>query len=64
MMNRPPTLSARQHALISRAAAMLPVSRQEDFVRRVHARLAGEPADGAVATAVNMALDLMTREEV
>jgi hypothetical protein len=62
-MHRAPVLSVRQHSLISRAAAMLPVSRQEDFVRRVHARLTGEPADAAVSTAVNMALDL-AREEV
>jgi hypothetical protein len=42
---------------------MLPVYQRADFMQRVHMRLTGEPADGAVMTAVNMALDL-ARDEV
>ncbi len=61
-MPRAPTLSPRQHALIHRAAGMLPPHEREAFLRRVHARLAGEPADAAVCHAVNMALDVMARE--
>ena len=62
-MNRRPTLSPRQDRFVARGAAMLPVGRQEDFVRRVHVRLAGEPCDSAVCHAVNMALDVMARHE-
>jgi hypothetical protein len=41
---------------------MLPPGQRESFLRRVSARLTGEPADGAVCHAVNMALDVMARE--
>jgi hypothetical protein len=44
-------------------AAALPLDRREDFLRRVHMRLAGEPCDSAVCHAINMALDLMPRDE-
>ena len=37
---------------------------REEFLRRVQGRLAGEPCDSAVCHAINMALDLMPREEV
>ena len=36
---------------------MLPVYQRADFMQRVHMRLAGEPCDGAVMTAVNQVLD-------
>jgi hypothetical protein len=42
---------------------MLPPGQREDFMRRVTLRLADQPADGAVSHAVNMALDLMVRDE-
>ena len=62
MMNRPPTLSARQLRLVDRHAAMLPVHEREAFLRRVAGRLTGTPADGAVCHAINQALDV-AREE-
>jgi hypothetical protein len=54
MLTRIPSLSPRQTRLIHITAASLPLDRREDFVRRVHARLAGEPADYAVQVAVKM----------
>ena len=42
---------------------MLPVYQRADFMQRVHMRLAGEPCDGAVSHAVNIALDLVARDE-
>jgi hypothetical protein len=59
---RIPSLSPRQTRLIHNTAATLPLDRREDFVRSVHARLAGEPSDYAVSTAVNNALTLMPRD--
>ena len=62
MLTRIPSLSPRQTRLIHTTAASLPLDRREDFVRRVHARLAGEPADYAVQVAVNNALSLVPRD--
>ena len=57
MLTRVLSLSPRQTRLIHTTAASLPLDRREDFLRRVHMRLAGEPCDGAVMTAVNQVLD-------
>jgi hypothetical protein len=50
-------LTDRQMALVRRAAGMLPVGRRDQFLRAIADRLVGEPTDGAVAEAVNLALD-------
>jgi hypothetical protein len=63
MRTRIPSLSPRQTRLIHNTAETLPLDRREDFVRSVHARLAGEPADYAVQVAVNAALTLIPSDK-
>jgi hypothetical protein len=50
-------LSDSQLALLKRIAARLPVSRRDEFLRRVAARLGeGMPSTPAVETAIDQAL--------
>ncbi len=63
MMHRAPILTSHQSRWVNNAAAALPLDRREDFLRRVHRRLAGDPCDSAVMTVINMVLDVMPRDE-
>jgi hypothetical protein len=62
-MHRAPILTSHQSRWVNNAADALPLDSREDFLRRVHMRLAGVPADSAVCHAINLVLDLTPRDE-
>jgi hypothetical protein len=55
-MNTQIKFTDRQLQFIKRAAASLPVTARDEFLKQVTARLAAEPSDSAVAAAVNLVL--------
>ncbi len=57
MKRRPISLSDHQLQFIKHAARALPVTRRDQFLRDVAARLVDEPSDAAVTQVINVTLD-------
>jgi hypothetical protein len=57
-------LSDRQRRMVDAAVATVPEAWRSRFLRAFVVRLAEQPADGAVAQAVNLALNIVARELV
>jgi hypothetical protein len=56
-MSTPLSLTDRQMRLVTSAARAVPVSRRDEFLRRLALHLAPQPSNSAVQAALNAQLD-------